>query len=192
MEMINKHNLAVAQFAADEHGRCSQDVRFTPSETMATNGHYLVRVTNVPDETIQTNARSFSIPASAFKPIKVKNGDAIELATNGTGSSWNLTTGTSTFHLEESSTTFPNVDVIMPKDEPTVTFGCDANYLAKIAKAFAAFQSDKRIATIKVSVFGPDRAFRIEANNDAGQTMTALVGCWPMCLADTIGKGKGG
>jgi len=173
--MINKHNLAVAQFAADESGRCSQDVRFTSSETMATNGHYLVRVSNVPDETIQTNERSFSIPAASFKPIKVKNGDAIELATNGTGSSWNLTTGPSTFHLEESTTTFPNVDVIMPKDEPKIAFGCDANYLAKLAKAFAAFQSDKRIPTIKVSVFEADRAIRIEATNDAGQTMTALL-----------------
>lgn len=173
--MINKHNLAVAQFADEGSARGLQVVRFTPAETMATNGHYLVRVSNVPDETIQTNQRSFSIPAVAFKPIKVKNGDAIELATNGTGSSWNLTTGTSTFHLEECPTTFPNVDAIMPTEKPAIEFGLNADYLAKLAKAFSAFQSEKRMPAIKVSVWTPEKPIRIEATNDAGQTMTALL-----------------
>jgi DNA polymerase III sliding clamp (beta) subunit (PCNA family) len=173
--MINKHNLAVAEFAAKESERSLNVVRFTPVETMATNGHYLVRVSNVPDETIQTNGRSFSIPAASLKGIKVRNGDAIELGTNGTGSSWNLTTGTSTFHLEESPTTFPNVDKVMPKDAPVISFGCNADYLAKLAKAFSAFQSDKRIPTMKVSVWAADKPIRIEATNGAGQTMLALL-----------------
>lgn len=173
--MLNRHNLSVAEFAAKEENTCSQDVRFTPSETMATNGHYLVRVSNVPDETIQTNDRSFSIPATSFKPIKIKNGDGIELSSNGTGSSWNLTTGASTFHLEESSRQWPNVDMIMPKDEPKISFGCSADYLAKLAKAFSAFQSDKDFPTIKVSVWDGSRAIRLEATNTQGQTMTALL-----------------
>jgi hypothetical protein len=92
--MINKHNLAVSAFASDEESRYAlANVCFTPSETMATNGHYLVRVTNVPSETIQTTTRSFLISADSLKPIKVKNGDAIELSSNGTGHTWNLSRG---------------------------------------------------------------------------------------------------
>lgn len=180
--MINKNNLLVADFASKENSRTSLlDVRFTPKETMATNGHYLVRVTNVQNDTIVTSDRSFSIPAKAIQAIKVKKGDAVELATNGTGSSWNLTTGVSTYHLEESTTTFPNVDMIMPKDSPAMSIGFDPGYLAKLAKAFAAFQGDARQKSVKVSFWTPDKPIQIEAKNEDGQTMTALL--MPMRLS---------
>jgi DNA polymerase III sliding clamp (beta) subunit (PCNA family) len=172
--MINKHNLAVADFAGQKNATCP-DVRFTPSETMATNGHYLVRVTNVPSETIQTTEKAFCIPAESLKAIKVKNGDAIELATNGTGSSWNLTTGVSTYHLEESEGRFPNVDMVMPKTKPDVKIGLNPEYLAKLATAFARFQHDKRLPIIEFSVWDAQSPIQITATNDAGQTMTALL-----------------
>ena len=172
--MINRHNLAVWEFADKGSHRGLNNVRFTPTETMATNGHYLVRVTNPPSDTIQTTERAFNISAEALKPVKVKKGDAVELATNGTGSSWNLTTGVNTFHLEEDSTTFPNVDVIMPKDKPVVEIGFDPAYLAKLGKAFAAF-ADGDTSTCKISIYGPDKAAKFEATNGQGQTMTALL-----------------
>lgn len=174
--MINKNNLLVVGFASDEESRYSLgDVRFTPQETMATNGHYLVRVSNVPSETIQTNDRCFSISAKALKPIKVKNGDAIELVSNGTGSTWNLTTGVSTYHLEETGNTFPNVDMIMPKDAPAISIGLNPEYLAKLGKAFAEFQRDTRQPVVKVSVWTADKPIQIEATNESGQTMRALL-----------------
>jgi DNA polymerase III sliding clamp (beta) subunit (PCNA family) len=172
--MINRHNLTVTQFADTESFRGVQDVRFTPTETIATNGHYLVRVTNPPSETIQTTDRAFSIPAEQLKAVKVKKGDAIELATNGTGSSWNLTTGTSTYHLTESENRFPNVDAVMPKDKPSLVIGFSASYLAQLAKAFAGFH-DARIPTVKLSFYGPDKAAMFEATNSDGQKMTALL-----------------
>lgn len=174
--MINKNNLLVADFASQENSRYSlQDVHFTPKETMATNGHYLVRVTNVQNDNVVTSDRSFSLSAKDLLAIKVKRGDGIELATNGTGSSWNLTTGVSTYHLEETSNQFPNVDAIMPKDAPAISIGLNPEYLAKLGKAFAAFQGDARQKTVKVSVWTPDKPIQIEATNSDGQTMTALL-----------------
>lgn len=171
----NKCNATnVWEFADKDSKRGLENVRFTPQETMATNGHYLVRVTNPPSETIQTTDRAFNIPAESLKPVKVKKGDAVELATNGTGSSWNLTTGVSTFHLEESTTIFPNVDVIMPKDKPVTVIGFDPAYLAKLGKAFAAF-ADGNPSTVELSFYGPEKPAKFEATNGAGQKMTALL-----------------
>jgi DNA polymerase III sliding clamp (beta) subunit (PCNA family) len=172
--MLNKHNLAVADFAGKD-GRTSPHVRITPTETIATNGHYLVRVSAIPETPAQPTDCSFQVDADALKAIKVKKGDSVELSPNGTGETWNITTGTTSFHVKQESAQFPNVDAIMPKDEPTQVFGLKAEYLAKLAKAFAQFQPEAREPIVKVSVWSPERAIRLEATNDQGQTMTALL-----------------
>jgi len=82
------------------------------------------------------------------------------------------------FHVPKVESTFPTVDALMPSGDPSLVIGLNANYLMKLARAFSQFQSEKRSPVIKLSFYGADKSVKMvkmEAENDAGQTITALL-----------------
>lgn len=187
---MNKHNLAVVgEFVSNDVGRKTlNNVAVTATETIATNGHYLVRVSKpvqggepVEGEAQELAGASFLLDGKAAVKIGKamgKGGDA-KVMPNGTGESFNIVLRDGTqFHAPKVDGQFPDVDVVMPaKDKaPAVKFGVSPSYLAKIAKAFAAFQAEnKHAAVITVSVFDEQSPILFEAVNGDGQTMTALL-----------------
>lgn len=183
--MLNKNNLAiVGQFVSMEKSRYTlTSIHVTKTETVATNGHYAVRITvpqvaepnpaDVPDHApfLLEGKQAITIGKALGK-----DGMASVAPNNAEGAFSVAVPDGTVYHAPHIPGSFPNVDAIAPTGDPIVTFGVQAEYLAKLAKAFSDFQSDKTgIRKIKVSVYDKGRPLKMEATNDAGQTMTVLL-----------------
>jgi DNA polymerase III sliding clamp (beta) subunit (PCNA family) len=185
--MLNRNNLSVSEFTSheDERRYSMGSVYVKPTETIATNGHYLCRVTTLaPSENAQTAGElkeftPFLLGAKQAAEIRKaigKDENVIICANGGEGSYTIKRNDGSTFHAPEIKGTFPNVDAVMPKDDdkPVFEIGFSAAYAAQIAKAFLQF-TEKPHHTVKVSLYGKDRPAKLEATSASGQKMTVLL-----------------
>lgn len=202
--MLNKHNLSIRRFAPKEESRWTlQGIQITPQYTVVTNGHYLVKVTTpkVKVEDYPLNAREtlegfkpsvdfkpFILPTDAAKEIEkaipkhklipILNHAAIDgPRTDGNGSATITTTdleNTRVFTPHKIEGQFPNWEMVVPKDEPKVTFAVDASYLAKIADAAAKFSSHSN-KRVKITIYGENTAIRFDVENHEQEMMALLM-----------------
>lgn len=168
--LINKHNLAVGQFAAKNESRYSMHaIQVSEQGTCATDGACLVKV-SAPNQKAsefplidgverQENITPFLLPLDAAQKIAkampqneripVLN-TALVAASPVHGENPKPATIAVTdldtpqvFKPRCLNGQFPNVDDVIPKDEPAFEIVLPAHYLAKLAKAAGDF-SDLR------------------------------------------------
>lgn len=200
MFLINKHNLAIADFASKEESRYTlKAIHVSEERTAATDGHALC-VVSTPKNTKPENfpavqgftpngSHSFllgvdlakkiekSIPKDRFIPAinhaaatADEDGNA-SIAVNDLRSS-----GAQVFRQSKMAGSFPvSTDQVLKMEKPTIRIRLDARLLAKVAKAAAAFADDAN-HTVLLSFTTADRAMLFEANNsETGQTMQGAV-----------------
>jgi len=188
MKLINRNNLAVRFATAKEKSRYTlRAVLATESETVATDGHILARVSlPVQDSTPNGFTRGLipadvckeieqSIPKSKNLPITlaaittehVEDRDILKIATT------DLETP-KVFTVRQPDGQFPNWDSIWPTDEPVMDICFNASQIADLAQAAAKF-SDRAAKTIRLRFYSPYSAMRFDLVNDDGQEMNGLL-----------------
>lgn len=203
--LLNKHNLAVADFASKEESRYAlKAIQVSKDGTIATDSHRLVKVSlpnkkeeNFPQIEGFTPAngelKSFLLSRDAAKDIErqipkeksLKILNHVRVGTADSNGAINmLITDLKTskvFKCKPFTGQFPNHDAVIPKDAPVLEIGLNAEYLAQLAKAAATF-SDSHAKHIRVKLYGPDRAMVLECkNSETGQTWTGV--CMPQRLS---------
>lgn len=201
MLLLNKHNLAVAEFASTEASRYTfKAIHVDEKRTAATNGHYLCTVTvpevkpeNFPKvkgfepngfsptllllDTVKAAAKALpkkvaDIPELNHVAVSVDAEGAVQVAAT------DLDTG-SVIQQKKLAGQFPDsTKVLNPTGDPVLAIGFNAAYLAKVAKAAAAF-TDSHNSFVELRFYGPDKAMIFEATNSGtGQVMRgALMPC---------------
>lgn len=201
--MINRHNLAIAIACQKEGNRyTTQSILVTPNETVATDGHRLLRVSNPPSEAehfpySETFAASdsypeFQLPAKDAKLIEkqLPNKPAFPVlgcvAIDGarTAKNGNAYFGISDGgHVREIAVSkpegkFPDWKGVMPTGEPTFQITVDAAIIADILTLAAKAIPDpkKTLAPVTLTFYAPDQAFRIDGVlKTTEQQWTAVV-----------------
>lgn len=69
---------------------------------------------------------------------------------------------------------FPNLEAVLPKEEPTVTISFNATLLKRIMGVLAQISDDKRQPRVKLDVFGPNSPMRFTLQ-DADLELIGLV-----------------
>jgi hypothetical protein len=179
---LNRANLASVQLASKDASRVHlHGLHVTPDETVATNGHALIRVKlpSVDDESAteftriageSANGAGFSpvtLPAKAVeaaaKRMPNRPQGALQgisrLSTEGTHATLVTTDGESTtpskFELDECDM-FVDYESVLPKDEPTLSIGLNAGLLATVFKVLAqitAVRGTQKLQPVKCDVF---------------------------------------
>lgn len=188
--MLNKYNFEIAPFADAEKGHYSLNgIYVSPAETVATNGHLLVKVSagNVPSEQFpqrdgfqaSDEFTPFILPTSAVKDvlkllpkkttIPVAQCVGIDAAkTNANGRACLLVAGPEfqPLNLPKESGTFPNYQAVFPKEAPEFSLRVNADYLKRLAQTAASF-TDSRDHSVTIRYYGEDKA--IPAGLGAGR-----------------------
>jgi DNA polymerase III sliding clamp (beta) subunit (PCNA family) len=195
--LLNKHNLNITQFASKEETRYAlKGILVTEHETVATNGHILVRVTtpttdeknfpDVPGFEQHAEFKPFILPSDAAKEIakatpkhksipvlnhaRVSSNGAVQVATTDLDNP-------RVFNPKPLVGQFPNWQAILPKGEPEVSVTISADYLTELAKA-AGKMADDRSKAIKLRIYncGSFKQVSIEVTcSDTGQTFQSVL-----------------
>jgi len=193
--LLNKHNLAVAEFASKKESRYTlQAIQVTQDETVATNGDYLVRVDTPKVDidhfptvvgTVPTvEAESFLLARQgALDMIKVlpkKTTIPIlnhaKVGVDAEGNVQAITTDLETHRpvtIRKVTGQYPNWKALWPKKAPTVTVGVNAAYLAQLAKVAATYAGS---CYMEISIWDAQSAIRLDAyDSSTNQHFTALL-----------------
>lgn len=201
--LLNKHNFAVAQFAATEESRYTlKAIQVNQHATVATNGHYLVRVSN---PTTDPNSfpliqglrnggpfKDFLLPVDVAKEIekalpKGKRCNIPVLANamvshyvDGEESKPNIGVtdldSPKVFTPRTITGQFPNWQAVIPTRAPKLEIYVDANYLAQLASAAAKFMTDNNTQPLRLQFTDANSPVRLDARNtETGQGWTALL-----------------
>jgi DNA polymerase III sliding clamp (beta) subunit (PCNA family) len=191
--LLNAHSLSVAEFASKGHLRYAlQAILVTQEETVATNGHYLVRVENpkakleqfpvVPGTVPTVEADSFLLARDAAlavaKNIPKKTTIPIlnhaRVGVDAEGKIQAVTTDLDTSHpvtIRATEGKFPQWKVLWPKSEPKVTICLSTEYLAQLAKA-----AGKLSKNLEISIWDKQSAIRLDAySSDTEQHWSAVL-----------------
>ena len=200
--MLNKHNLAVHRFISKEDSRYTiKAIHVTPNETVATDGHSLVRVSTLKDHKAENFPPQRVRVTDQFKPfnlpyevaakvekailknraIPVFNYAALELKEgepNGNNPTLFVTDMDSTqeFVSKVISDKFPDWEMVIPKKaEATFTITVDPLKLAKLMTEAAKFTKGAYPqGSVKMRFVSDDKAVRLDAEN-ASQTWTGVL-----------------
>lgn len=192
--MLNKRNLAVAQFASKEASRwVMQAIKVDKDATVATDGHRLVWVSKPSSKSVDfptvdgfeggQDDASFLLDADAAKAIekvipkskipilnnaavRVDGEQAIVCVTN--------LDNPQVFKPRPVSGQYPNFDMVMPKDAPTFQIAVNAEYLAQIAKFAAQFSDNHKVVLSFYGTTADNKPMRFDAS-DGEQGMTAVL-----------------
>lgn len=199
--LYNKWNFGIAQFASKEPGGrfASNALRVTPTETIATNGHQLVRV-QTPDKVSLDNYpeveghvvkrvdRSFNLPLDAAKAIEknlpknaafpiLQNAAVIETPDGKVGF---ITTDLGnvkpliTREVVGEYAPSDKIEAQFPTTEPLATIAFDGRYMAQLAKFLGAM--DSRYGRVTMTIYGPGAPIRLDATvTETGQKASALL-----------------
>ena len=199
--MLNKHNLAVHRFISKEDSRYTiKAIHVTPNETVATDGHSLVRVStpevkcdsfptqrvkvtdqfkpfNLPYEIAakveKAIPKSNTIPVLNYAAVECKEGEP-----NGNNPTLFVTDMDSTqeFVSKSISDEFPDWEMVIPKKtDATFTITVDPLKLAKLMAEAAKFTKGAHPqGRVKMRFVSDDKAVRLDAEND-GQTWTGVL-----------------
>ncbi len=198
--LINKHNLAVAEFAAEKsrYSNGTEAMLVSEQGTCATNGHYLVRVTlpNDDDDEKFPEVPGF-VPAKTVKswlmPVETARMLKKALLTSKKACMPNACIGNVTedtvsivaaadqsnfqaFQVHPAEGKFPNVDNAIPKENPVLEIRLNAGYLAKLAKAAEEFIKGTERRDVTLRFYGPNNVVEMKAKNEeTGQEWYALL-----------------
>lgn len=211
--MLNKLNLAVAQFASTEESRYTlQAIQVTPDATVATDGHRLMWVStdSVESENFPVVAGMPGTMTDSFAPFLLAREAALRIAkvtptkekipvlnhvavaqTESDGETSRALAVTDlenpqVFPVKSVTGTFPSYEAVIPRFEDAKFRIClNASYLAEIAKFAMQFDDARRNFPVLLSFYSADGPMRFDATKD-GQGMTAV--CMPMRgIEDRVG-----
>jgi len=201
--LLNKHSLNVHEFAAQEESRYTlRAIHVTEQETVATNGHYLVRVSHPTEKPENFPTVEGFRNGAAFKPFLFAV-DAVKqllkaLPKGKTVKSLPILAHACVGHYEENGESKPNISVtdlenqqvvtpktvpgqfpnwqaVIPTAAPKFEIYVSAEYLAQLARSAAQF-SDCEMPVIRLQFTDANSAIRIDArNNETGQGFTGVV-----------------
>lgn len=198
--MYNIHNLNVKNIASEDVSRFALCcVNFTPTETQATDGHVLVRVTipppldgyEPPDGlVVEKEFKSVTVHKEIVGKIKraVDTGDGRQgnrvyplQGFDGSKASFLLQNllGYSVFSSPVETKKFPNVDVVErsvlgPDSKQEAEFSLNPVLFKNVCEQFANFV-ETTSPQIKVQVFGKDKPVVFSASRFDGQKMTVYL-----------------
>ena len=173
--MLNKHNLTIASFASKEASRYTlQGILVTPDATVATNGHYLVWVSNSLERKAEDYpqipgfvgasdtftpfilGRDAALAIAKVTPYKEKIPVLNHVAVAADSSQIAVTDleRPQVFPVKSVQGQFPRYEMVVPKfEDAVVRVSVNAEYLAQIAKQFAGFVSDDRNKKVTLSFY---------------------------------------
>ena len=196
MKVFNKNNFMIHSLASGYPSHAKENIHVTSDFTEATNGHYLIRVytkdekeADVPetdnlkalkekiDVLIPANsAREIekAIPKKQYPQIlnhtwlgENTNDDTVEFICTDL-ETWKPTV------VRKVKERYPNTESIissMGKDKPKVTIGFKSEYMEKLCQQFK--KAD--IKGIKLSIYGDDKAMKLEGKNSDGQEVLVIL-----------------
>lgn len=203
--MLNKFNLAVSEFVSKNASRYTlNSILVTQDETVATDGHRLVRVSvdksiavdQFPVKegaafTANDDYKPFLLPADTAKAIvkaipRKSTLPALSCvaidgkATDSNGDAHLAVNDLETFQpftVRKPEGQFPNWQAVMPKVENAkFTIAVNAKYLAELARAAAAFVADEPNQRVVLRFDTAERAMRMDCERDGGaQTWTGVL-----------------
>ena len=194
--LLNKHSLEIAKLAPKEESRYTLSaVNVTDGETMVTNGHYLIRVQhpnvkienypNVPGDAEAVECKGLLMPTKTALELlkslpKERSIPILNHAKVGKDAEGNLRAVTTDLATSKPMTCkpitgqYPNVDAVMPREEPRFRIGVSADYLSKLLAIAATYRYNSSF--VELEFWGADRAMRINAHDgETGQHFTAVL-----------------
>lgn len=198
--LLNKHNLSIAKFCSKENSRYEVGgVLITDVETVATDGHTLVRVSTpeVPADQFpeiegfkaKESWKPFILPREAAlrlaKELPSKDtvpalacaavGDATDAGTEAVFATTDLETKL-VVSVRKPDGQFPNWKQVVPStDDAKATITLNANYLKELFSAIAAFTKGDTLPLATLRFFASEGALRVDASNEAGQYFTGVI-----------------
>ncbi len=200
--LLNKTSLLAVRCASDDPSRPTlHGVYITPKETVATNGHCLIKVTHTNEkESDFPEVQGFSHgDLKELKPFILPSESALTClkaipkgrgilpifqhvgidvnATNANGTALTCVNNsnnpqTRTFRKNEDAS-YPNYDAVIPNKAPTATLCFNPILLSDILKTIHDMDTDDAVL---IHVFGKDEAIVLEATNvKTAQKIKALV-----------------
>lgn len=180
--MLTKHNFEAAKICTKEvdRGYGLNLLQVSQERTAATDGICLIIVNGTADE------------GPELEPVLITREDALAIAkgpkkdgvvhyavNEDTSLSFFPTYGCVDDQVKASliGDRFPNVDLVIPRDEPSVTFKLDGEVLGKLIPVLTRLAKTKTAAgELTFSFHGDDKAIKIEAENpDTGQGAVAVI-----------------
>jgi hypothetical protein len=197
--LLNKHNLNIAKLASKEASRFTlSGIRITPTETVVTDGHCLMKVSTVAisSEEFPVCQGSGVTPQDDFKPFNLDAAQALKasaqlpkkstipvlgcaaVAVNGNPDRPALLTTDleqfSTFKAMESGN-YPDYERVIPKAENApFAIGLDAKLIKAMMEQFIAFIDSKGSAGITLRFTDERTAVLMEAKSGE-QTMLGVL-----------------
>lgn len=197
--LLNKHNLSIASFCCAEKSRFTLDgILVTPSCTVVTDGHRLVKVTTptqqggsdafpaLPNFTAVAKWKPFIMPRVDAQEIaraipKVNTIPVLNHAAVGAATKDSVQVAVTdlerkqVFDVRPCTGNFPDYERVIPTGEPVLEVGLNAKYMAEAFDALAKF-GDKRMSACMLRIREKANAVEIFGRNlDTGQEMTHIV-----------------
>lgn len=173
--MLNKTNLLTAKIARDVADDFELGcIKVTPTETIATNGRLLIRVTRPKDgegefllNGYEAQKIAETIDENDWLGVEVKE-DAV-IIINGDDDSQH----TYTSKLNDGK--FPNYEKVMPEGEPIAEVVLNVDFLIKLLKQFRKAQNASN-PRVLMSIYGHDKQVRLDGDIPySDQKMCALI-----------------
>jgi len=194
--LLNKHNLAVAEFASKEESRYTlQAIQVTQDETVATNGHYIVRVDTPKADVNHFPTVAGTVPTVEAESFLLARQGALDMikvlpkkqtipilnhakvGVDAEGNVQAITTDLETHRpvtIRKVTGQYPNWKALWPKKAPTVTVGVSAAYLAQLAKVAATYSEQS--CYMEISIWDAQSMIRLDAyDSNTNQHFTALL-----------------
>lgn len=205
--LLNKHNLNIHKFCATEESRhVLRAILVTKDETVATDGHRLIRVTTpkmsdslfpeVPDFKAEDVNGGLLLHADVAKEIasSIPKGKqsipVLGMARIGQqeGAACSVTTDLDIQHLVEGKKVegeFPRWQAVIPTKKPAFEVTLHSELLAELAQFISKFSDTPGV---RIQFFGSDQAVRFDAEDSInGQGLTAVL--MPMRSSSTFDYG---
>lgn len=173
--MLNKNNLRIAKIARDVTSRYNLDsIKITPTETIATDGHLLMRVTRP-----ETGEGEFLLRGELALEVAGAIDENQYVAAGLEGEGVKVSFGDEErqhgFTQKIRPDKFPNYDKVMPEGEPIAEIAVNADYFIKILKLISKAQNTN-VPIVLISIYGADKPVRFDAKIPySDQKICALV-----------------
>jgi hypothetical protein len=200
MSLLNRLNLMIAESAPEDGiNRYSlSGILVSPTETIATEGHLVIRMTTIPADAkaVNSNFETAGVVNGAFEPFVLDRASALDALSLLPNSEWQERPKYAGIAFEDSkpvvvvesesgplrliktdsiaSEKFPKVDLVQPKTEPIATVRLNVTLLKEILDVAEAMWPERQNRGVVFKIHGPDTAVEIEADN-SDQQMKALL-----------------
>lgn len=195
--VLNKFSLDLVVLAEGGGRHYVDGLHVTSEFTEVTNGHYAMRISNVQidpgeyplgpnGEKLYTEPIDIIVPTEVVKRIQKNLPTKIHIPilkhavpganTKADKSSaefimYDLTVW-SPISFKPDDARYPNIDAVMPKDQPELEIGFNPEYMIKICQQF----KKNGVTGIRLSLYGPANAMKLEGKNtETGQDIVVIL-----------------